>query len=137
MDSPYALVPIVNMIHPFNTRSGGLNDLNFATLNTDGQSTKVEAPPPITHVDDDNDFIDDKDDVPHDLTDSGIEVLANFDDDDEVVIMAVEVACGHGGDGVGDSPLPPHRIGSGCQQEEEAGEAIEVGMEFIKARNSS
>ncbi|GJU93727.1 hypothetical protein Tco_1318483, partial [Tanacetum coccineum] len=44
--------------------STSLNDLDFATLNIDGQSTDVEAPPYITDVDEDDDFIDDEDDVP-------------------------------------------------------------------------
>nr|GEU90019.1 hypothetical protein [Tanacetum cinerariifolium]GEU91906.1 hypothetical protein [Tanacetum cinerariifolium] len=43
-----------------------LNDMSYVTLNIDGQSTEVEAPPPITLVDEDDDFIDDEDDVPHD-----------------------------------------------------------------------
>ncbi|GJU50630.1 hypothetical protein Tco_1220185 [Tanacetum coccineum] len=50
--------------------STSLNDLDFATLNIDGQSTDVEAPPYITDVDEDDDFIDDEDDVPRDLADS-------------------------------------------------------------------
>ncbi|GJV97928.1 hypothetical protein Tco_1549505 [Tanacetum coccineum] len=43
-----------------------LNDLDFTTLDVDGQSTKVKAPPPIIPVDEEDDFIDDEDDVPHD-----------------------------------------------------------------------
>ncbi|GJX00637.1 hypothetical protein Tco_0184550 [Tanacetum coccineum] len=60
-----------------------LNDLDFATLNIDSQSTEVKAPPDIILVDDDDDFIDDEDDIPHDFTDSDDEVLANADDDDD------------------------------------------------------
>nr|GEV31529.1 hypothetical protein [Tanacetum cinerariifolium] len=60
--------------------STNLNDLEFATLNIDGQSTKVEAPPPTIHVDDDDDFISDEDDVPRDLVDSDNEFLANSHD---------------------------------------------------------
>nr|GEU75124.1 hypothetical protein [Tanacetum cinerariifolium] len=63
--------------------SASLNNLDFATLNIDGQSTKVEAPPDIILVDDDDNFIDDQDDVPHDLADSDDEVLLNADDYDE------------------------------------------------------
>ncbi|GJS99890.1 ribonuclease H-like domain-containing protein [Tanacetum coccineum] len=62
-----------------------LHQLDFATLNIDGQSTKVEAPPPIIHVNEDDDFTDDEDDVPYNLADSDNEVLANSDYDDEVV----------------------------------------------------
>ncbi|GJR74425.1 hypothetical protein Tco_0086790 [Tanacetum coccineum] len=46
--------------------STSLNDLDFATLNIDGQSTDVDEPPDILDVDEDDDFIDDEDDVPHD-----------------------------------------------------------------------
>nr|GFB82126.1 hypothetical protein [Tanacetum cinerariifolium] len=55
--------------------STSLNDLNFVTLNINGQSTDVEAPPDIIDVDDDDDFIDDEDGVPHDLTYFDDEVL--------------------------------------------------------------
>ncbi|GJY95920.1 hypothetical protein Tco_0512281 [Tanacetum coccineum] len=40
-------------------QSANLNDLDFATLNIDGQSTEVEAPPPIIPIDNDDDFIND------------------------------------------------------------------------------
>ncbi|GJT65434.1 transmembrane protein 45B-like protein [Tanacetum coccineum] len=82
-----------------------LNNLNFMTLNIDGQSTDVEAPPDIIDVDDGDDFIDDEDGVPHDLADFDDEVLTNEDDDvaatnvyssDEEMSAAVER--GHGGD---------------------------------------
>ncbi|GKG34933.1 hypothetical protein Tco_0437629, partial [Tanacetum coccineum] len=46
------------------------DDLDLSTLNIDGQSTKVGAPPDIIDVDEDNDFIDDEDSIPHDLADS-------------------------------------------------------------------
>ncbi|GJV46798.1 hypothetical protein Tco_1437010 [Tanacetum coccineum] len=66
-----------------------LNDLNYANLNIVGQSMEVEAPPPPPiHVDNNDDFIDDEDDVPYDFSDSNSdnEVRANDvdDDDDEV-----------------------------------------------------
>ncbi|GJW71959.1 hypothetical protein Tco_0128876 [Tanacetum coccineum] len=48
----------------------------------DCQSTDVEAPLDIIDVDDDDDFIDGEDGVPHDLADADEEVLANDDDDD-------------------------------------------------------
>ncbi|GKD80178.1 reverse transcriptase domain-containing protein [Tanacetum coccineum] len=67
--------------------STSLNDLNFATLNIDGQSMDVETPPYIIGVDDDDDFIDGEDEVPHDLADFNDEVLASDDDDDVVVIV--------------------------------------------------
>ncbi|GKE52372.1 hypothetical protein Tco_1487528 [Tanacetum coccineum] len=89
--------------------STNLNDLYFATLNINGQSTEVEAPPPINPVDDDDDFIDDEDDVPRDLVDSDNEVLANSDDDNEVAtVMSAAVMRGHGGDGAGDPLIPLH-----------------------------
>ncbi|GJT75674.1 hypothetical protein Tco_1042399 [Tanacetum coccineum] len=69
--------------------SASLNDLDFATLNMDGQSTEVEAPPDIIVVDDDDNFIDDEDIVPHDLVDSDDEVLANADDDDDEAAIVV------------------------------------------------
>ncbi|GKC94443.1 hypothetical protein Tco_1159885, partial [Tanacetum coccineum] len=98
--------------------SASLNDLNFATLNTDGQSTYVEAPPYIIDVDEDEDFIDNEDSVPHDLAHSNDEVLANDDDDDDDdVVMSAAVARGHGGDCGDDDPSrpPPRLIGTGCQ----------------------
>ncbi|GJV08084.1 hypothetical protein Tco_1345740 [Tanacetum coccineum] len=45
--------------------STSLNDLDFATLNIDGQSIDVDAPPDIIDVDEDDDFIDDEEIVPH------------------------------------------------------------------------
>ncbi|GJV43227.1 hypothetical protein Tco_1427763 [Tanacetum coccineum] len=84
-----------------------LNDLDFAILNIDGQSTDVEAPPDIIVVDDDGDFFDDEDVVPPDLADSDDEVLANDDDDDVAAIMSAGVARGNGGDGGDDDPYPP------------------------------
>nr|GEW13231.1 hypothetical protein [Tanacetum cinerariifolium] len=56
--------------------SANLNDLDFATLNIDDQLMKVEAPPPIIPVDNDDDFIDDEDDVPYDLADFDNKVAA-------------------------------------------------------------
>ncbi|GKB40028.1 hypothetical protein Tco_0884970 [Tanacetum coccineum] len=97
--------------------SASLNDLDFATLNMDGQSTEVEAPPDIIVVDDDDDFINDEDIVPHDLVDSDDEVLANADDDDdedEAAIMSATVAGAHDGDGSGEPPPNPRQIGHGC-----------------------
>ncbi|GJV13082.1 hypothetical protein Tco_1354623 [Tanacetum coccineum] len=67
--------------------SASLNDLDYATLNIDGQSTDVEAPPDIIDVDKDDDFIDDEDDIPRDLADFDNEVLANDDDDDDVDVV--------------------------------------------------
>ncbi|GKD52013.1 hypothetical protein Tco_1280989 [Tanacetum coccineum] len=69
--------------------TANLNDLDFVTLNIDGQSTEVEAPPPIIPVDEDKDFIDDEDDVTHDLAYTDNEVLANSDDDDDEVVTVV------------------------------------------------
>ncbi|GKA03846.1 reverse transcriptase domain-containing protein [Tanacetum coccineum] len=57
--------------------STSLNDLDFATLNIDGQSMDVYVPPDIIQVDEDGDFIDDEDIVPQDLADSDDEVLSN------------------------------------------------------------
>ncbi|GJU15383.1 hypothetical protein Tco_1143349 [Tanacetum coccineum] len=95
--------------------STSLNDFDFKTLSIDGQSTKVKAPPNIIPVNDNDNFIDDEDDVPHDLADYDDEVLANVDDDDEV--MSAAVARGHGGDSGGDDPCrpPPRSIGLGCR----------------------
>nr|GEV51013.1 hypothetical protein [Tanacetum cinerariifolium] len=92
--------------------STSLNDLDFATLNIDGQSMDVEAPPDIIDIYEDVDFIDDEDGVPHDLSDSDDEVLTNDDDDDVVVVL---VARGHDGDGGGDDPSrpPPRPIRTG------------------------
>ncbi|GJY19395.1 integrase, catalytic region, zinc finger, CCHC-type containing protein [Tanacetum coccineum] len=59
-----------------------LNDLDNATLHIDGQSTKVDVPPDIIDVvDQDDDITDDEDALPHDLADSDDEDLINVDDD--------------------------------------------------------
>nr|GEY89802.1 reverse transcriptase domain-containing protein [Tanacetum cinerariifolium] len=81
---------------------GGVID--FATLNIDGQSMDVEAPPYIIDIDKDKDFIDDEDNVPHDLADYDDEVL---DNDDYDVAMSATVARGHGGDSGNDDPSRP------------------------------
>ncbi|GKE33673.1 hypothetical protein Tco_1452995, partial [Tanacetum coccineum] len=61
--------------------STSLDDLDFATLNIDGQSMDVDAPSDIIDVDEDDDLIDDEDTLSHDLADSDDEDLANDDDD--------------------------------------------------------
>nr|GEU50964.1 hypothetical protein [Tanacetum cinerariifolium] len=81
---------------------GGVTD--FGTLNIDGQSMDVEAPPYIIDVDEDKDFIDDEDNVPHDLAYYDDEVLDNDDDD---VAMSAAVARGHDGDSGNDDPSRP------------------------------
>ncbi|GKA01010.1 hypothetical protein Tco_0673675 [Tanacetum coccineum] len=70
--------------------STSLDDLDFATLNIDGQSMDVDAPPDIIDVDEDDDSIDYEDALPHDLADSDDEDLANDDDDDDVVATVSE-----------------------------------------------
>nr|GEY05761.1 hypothetical protein [Tanacetum cinerariifolium] len=77
--------------------STSFNDLDVATLNIDSQSMDNDAPPDIIDVDENDDFIDDKDIVPHDLAVFDDEVLTN-DDDDVVVVYSR----GHGGDAGGD-----------------------------------
>nr|GFB57132.1 hypothetical protein [Tanacetum cinerariifolium] len=62
--------------------STSLNDLDNATLHIDGQLTKVDVPPDIIDVvDEDDDITDDEDARPHDLADSDNEDLINVDDD--------------------------------------------------------
>ncbi|GJX91331.1 hypothetical protein Tco_0344657 [Tanacetum coccineum] len=61
-------VTILNLV--FRCSEICLNDLDFATLHIDGQSTDVDAPPDIIDVDKDDDIIDDEDALPHDLADS-------------------------------------------------------------------
>nr|GFB08084.1 hypothetical protein [Tanacetum cinerariifolium] len=70
--------------------SASLNDLDFATLHIDGQSTDVDAPPDIIDVDEDDDIIDDEDAIPHDLADSDDEDLVNIDKDDVAVVYSSE-----------------------------------------------
>ncbi|GJU72868.1 hypothetical protein Tco_1264273 [Tanacetum coccineum] len=48
------------------TLSTSLDDLDFATLNIDGQSMDVDAPFDIIDVDEDDDLIDDEDALPYD-----------------------------------------------------------------------
>nr|GEX58657.1 hypothetical protein [Tanacetum cinerariifolium] len=98
-----------NLSQLLRSQSSSLNDLDFATLNINGHSTEVKAPPDIILADDDDDFIDDEDDVPHDIADSDDEVLTNVDDYDEAAIMsAAAEARDHIGAGVGDPPCPLH-----------------------------
>ncbi|GJY86540.1 hypothetical protein Tco_0500566 [Tanacetum coccineum] len=90
--------------------STSLNDLDFATLNIDGQSMYVDALPDIIDVDEDDDFINDEDVVPHDFADFDDEVLAN-DDNDDVAVMSADVARDYGGDDGGDDRPPSCRGG--------------------------
>nr|GEY22625.1 hypothetical protein [Tanacetum cinerariifolium] len=93
--------------------STSLNDLDNATLHIDGQSTKVDAPPYIIDLDEDDDIIDDEDALPHNLADSDDEDLVNVDDDDGVD-MSANVARGHSGGSGGDDRPPTHHIPTGC-----------------------
>ncbi|GKC49672.1 hypothetical protein Tco_1072417 [Tanacetum coccineum] len=70
--------------------STSLDDLDFATLNIDGQSMDIGTPSDIIDVDEDDDLIDDEDTLPHDLVDSVNEDLANDDDDDVAVVYSSE-----------------------------------------------
>ncbi|GJW52340.1 RNA-directed DNA polymerase, eukaryota [Tanacetum coccineum] len=101
--------------------STSLNNLDFTTLNMDSQSTDVDAPPDIIDVDEDDDFIDDEDILPHDLADSDDEVLSNDDDDDadDDDDMSADVARGHDGVAGGDDRPPSRQIFTGCQGEAE------------------
>nr|GEU74254.1 hypothetical protein [Tanacetum cinerariifolium] len=94
--------------------STSLDDLDFATLNIDGQSMDVDAPPYIIDVDEDDDLIDDEDALPHNLEDSDDEYVSNDDDDD----ISADVARGHDGDGDGDDHPPP---GKGTQKPNRGG----------------
>nr|GEU95379.1 hypothetical protein [Tanacetum cinerariifolium] len=95
--------------------STSLNDLDNATLHIDGQSTEVDAPPNIIDVFyEDDDIIDDKDALPHDLADSDVEDLINVDDDG-VDKMSADVARSHGGNGGVEDRPPPHYVPSGCE----------------------
>ncbi|GKD55437.1 hypothetical protein Tco_1288824 [Tanacetum coccineum] len=92
-----------------------LNDLDFATFNIDGQSTDIEAPSYIIDVDSDDYFIDDEDDIPHDLAYFDDELANDDDDDDDVAAtMSIAVARGHGGDDDPSRP-PPRPIRTGCR----------------------
>nr|GFC47528.1 hypothetical protein [Tanacetum cinerariifolium] len=63
-----------------------------------------------------DDFINDEEDIPHDLAYSEDEVLANSDDEDEAATMSVAVVRDCGGDGACDLPRPPSRqTGLGCR----------------------
>ncbi|GJR62725.1 hypothetical protein Tco_1504887 [Tanacetum coccineum] len=73
------------------------------TTAEDGQSIDIDAPPDIIDVvDEDDDIIDEKDPIPHDLAYSDDEDLVNLDIDDGVNVMSADVARGHGGDGGSD-----------------------------------
>nr|GEV46462.1 hypothetical protein [Tanacetum cinerariifolium] len=75
----------------------------------DGQSMKVDAPPYIIDVpDEDDDIIDDEETLSHDLANSDDEDLINVDDDG-VDKMSIDVARSHGGNS-GDEDRPPHTM---------------------------
>nr|GEU68139.1 EF-hand domain pair [Tanacetum cinerariifolium] len=79
-------------------------------LTKDGQSTKVDAPPYIIDLDEDDDIINDEDTLPHDLNDSDDEDLVNVDDDNnDGVDMSADVARGHDSDGGGDDRKGTHK----------------------------
>nr|GEU38565.1 hypothetical protein [Tanacetum cinerariifolium] len=82
--------------------STSLNDLDNVTLHINGQSAKVDAPPDIIDLDEDDDISDDEDVICHDLADS--------DDED---LMSADVARGHDGDDGGDDRPPTHHIPTG------------------------
>ncbi|GJV26134.1 hypothetical protein Tco_1378829 [Tanacetum coccineum] len=77
--------------------STSLDDLDFATLNIDGQSMDVDAPSYIIDVDEDDDSINDEDALPHDLADFDDEDLANDDNDDDVVAKTPKNPTGEAG----------------------------------------
>ncbi|GKF99073.1 hypothetical protein Tco_0297856, partial [Tanacetum coccineum] len=69
-------------------------------------------------VDEDDDFIDDKDNVPLDLADSDDEVIANDDDDD----MSAALERGHGGgDDLSGPPPRPIHTGRGGRKADRLG----------------
>nr|GEY81972.1 hypothetical protein [Tanacetum cinerariifolium] len=113
--------------------STSLDDLDFTTLNIDGQSMDVDALPDIIDVDRDDDSTDDEDALPHDLEDYDDEDLTNDDDDNDD--MSANVAQGHGGDGGGDDRLPLLQIGGGCQTKNK--KAIEQHLAKIYIDNKS
>nr|GEY06845.1 hypothetical protein [Tanacetum cinerariifolium] len=76
-------------------------------------SEKVDAPPDIIDLDEDDDIIDDEDALPHDLADSDNEDLVNVDDYDGVDVVYSNVSPDHGGDGGGDDRPPTHHIPTG------------------------
>ncbi|GJU94636.1 hypothetical protein Tco_1319392 [Tanacetum coccineum] len=95
--------------------STSLNDLEIAALHIDGQPIDVDAASDIIDVvDENNDIINEKDPIPHDLADSDDEDLVNLDIDDGVNVMSADVARGHGGDGGGDDRPPPYQVPTGC-----------------------
>ncbi|GJY57549.1 putative reverse transcriptase domain, ribonuclease H-like domain, aspartic peptidase domain protein [Tanacetum coccineum] len=84
---------------------GQLQEILEFKLSSDGQSTKVDAPPYIIDVvDQDDDITDDEDALPHDLADSDDEDLINVDDDgvDKMLPGPME-----------DRP-PPHHVPTSC-----------------------
>nr|GEY05710.1 hypothetical protein [Tanacetum cinerariifolium] len=95
--------------------STSLDDLDFATLNIDGQSMDVDAPPYIIDVDEDDDLIDDEDAPPHDLPNSNDEDLANDDDENVAVVYSTRA---HGGNSGGDDRPSSCQIRTGCRGNE-------------------
>ncbi|GJU40479.1 S-adenosyl-L-methionine-dependent methyltransferases superfamily protein [Tanacetum coccineum] len=128
-----------DVIHDNNTSdlalSNSLNDVDFATLNINGQSTEVEAPPNIIAVNEDDDFIDDEDHVPHDLADFDDEVLANADDDDEAATIVYfnvsSSSSAHGGDDGGEPPPNP-RVGGRKATRGARGGGIDGGKKGVR-----
>ncbi|GKF16122.1 hypothetical protein Tco_0061040, partial [Tanacetum coccineum] len=87
--------------------STSLDDLDFTTLNIDGQLIDVDAPPDIIDVNENDGLIDDENALPYDLADFDDEDLTNNDDDDVAYVYSNVSRCSTGsrGDGGGnDSP---------------------------------
>nr|GEV95684.1 hypothetical protein [Tanacetum cinerariifolium] len=101
------------------TLSTRLNNLDFETLNIDGQSMDVEAPPDIIDVVKDDDLNDQK------MTFLMINHILMMKSSPMMmmmmwllfILMSAAVARGHSGDGGGDDPshLPPRPIRTGCR----------------------
>nr|GEW92455.1 retrotransposon protein, putative, Ty1-copia subclass [Tanacetum cinerariifolium] len=98
------------------TEPRGENEPRLSLHQTAESTTEVdvEAPPDIIDVDEDDDFFNDEDNLPHDLADFDDEVLANDDDADVAVVYSnvSRRARGHGG---GDDRPPSRPIGTSCQ----------------------
>nr|GEW46778.1 hypothetical protein [Tanacetum cinerariifolium] len=84
------------MTKPYSSHHFIANCFNAGNIKME---VKVDAPPDIIDLDEDDDIIDDEDALPHDLADSDDEDLVNVVDDDG---MSADVARGHGCDGGGD-----------------------------------
>ncbi|GJY97339.1 hypothetical protein Tco_0514249 [Tanacetum coccineum] len=94
------------------TLSVDLDNMDYTNLSIDVESTELHTPL-HTSTDDDVDFIDDGDDVAHDIENFDVRLMMKL-----TPFMFIRMSCvtlGHSGDARGDPPSHNQRIPSRCE----------------------